>query len=54
MNLNDPPPAIRVADLAKEVKSGETPLLILDDVSFSVAPGEAIAIVGASGSGKTT
>jgi putative ABC transport system ATP-binding protein len=54
MNLNDRPPAIRVHELGKQVKSGESPLAILDQVSFSVAPGEAVAIVGASGSGKTT
>ena len=34
--------------------SSEGSLTILDDVSFSVAPGESIAIVGASGAGKST
>jgi putative ABC transport system ATP-binding protein len=40
--------------LTKQVSSPEGSLTILDDVSFSVAPGESIAIVGASGAGKST
>jgi len=45
---------IRARKLTKEVRSGDAPLLILDDVSFEVATGATVAIVGASGSGKTT
>jgi len=45
---------IRASKLTKEVRSGDAPLLILDDVSFEVATGATVAIVGASGSGKTT
>src|SRR5499427_11128412 len=45
---------IRASKLTKEVRSGDAPLLILDDVSFEVAFGATVAIVGASGSGKTT
>ena len=41
-------------NLTKQVSSPEGSLTILDDVSFSVAPGESIAIVGASGAGKST
>ena len=33
---------------------GEQDPLVLDDVSFSVRPGESVAIVGTSGGGKTT
>jgi putative ABC transport system ATP-binding protein len=47
-------PVIRVRDLGKTVLSGETPLTILDGVSFEVESGATVAFLGASGSGKTT
>jgi len=43
-----------VAQLTKQVTTGESELTILRDVSFTVAAGEAVAVVGASGSGKST
>jgi len=43
-----------VANLTKEVTTGDSELTILRDVSFSVARGDAVAVVGASGSGKST
>ena len=46
--------AIRVTKLGKRVRLPETELCILEDVSFSLNPGETAAIVGASGSGKST
>jgi len=45
---------IEVSGLGKTVDNGGEPLTILQDISFSVMPGETVAIVGASGSGKST
>ena len=45
---------IEVVGLGKTVDNGGEPLTILQDISFSVMPGETVAIVGASGSGKST
>src|SRR5262249_6598198 len=47
-------PVIRAHDLSKTVRSGDTPLTILDGVTFDVAAGATVAIVGPSGSGRTT
>ena len=47
-------PVVEVSGLGKTVDNGGEPLTILQDISFSVMPGETVAIVGASGSGKST
>jgi len=46
--------AIEVEGLSKRVSDAGGELTILDDVAFSVAKGESVAITGASGSGKST
>jgi len=48
------PPIIVADGLGKTVPSPEGPLTILDDISFSIAAGEAVVVVGVSGSGKST
>jgi putative ABC transport system ATP-binding protein len=52
-----PEPARTVLEargVTKQVSSPEGTLTIVDDVSFAVASGESIAIVGSSGAGKST
>jgi putative ABC transport system ATP-binding protein len=41
-------------DLAKEYRSGDHALAVLQDVSFEIPQGALVSIVGPSGSGKTT
>lgn len=45
---------LAVKNVSKTYKSGNRSLTVLDNVNFSVEPGQSIAIVGPSGSGKTT
>ncbi|WP_334189472.1 ABC transporter ATP-binding protein [Noviherbaspirillum sp.] len=46
--------AIEVSKLTKRVADATGELTILNDIDFTVRPGETLAIVGASGSGKST
>ena len=45
---------LEVNKLRKEVSSGDSKLVILDDVSFNLIEGQSLAITGPSGSGKST
>ena len=45
---------LKVNNLRKEVASGDSSLVILDDVSFSLEEAQSLAITGPSGSGKST
>jgi putative ABC transport system ATP-binding protein len=46
--------AIEVVELSKRVADATGELTILQNINFTVRPGETLAIVGASGSGKST
>jgi len=45
---------LRVEGLRKIFRSGESDLVLFDNLSFQVARGELLAIVGESGAGKST
>ncbi len=46
--------ALRVEGLRKSFRSGASELVLFDNLSFELAGGEMLAIVGASGTGKST
>jgi lipoprotein-releasing system ATP-binding protein len=46
--------ALRVDGLKKVFRSGAAELVLFDNLSFAVEPGEMLAIVGESGAGKST
>ena len=45
---------LRVEDLKKVFRSGESDLVLFENLSFTVEKGEMLAIVGESGAGKST
>ena len=45
---------LRVEDLRKEYATGRGRLVLFEDISFTVAQGDLLAIVGESGAGKST
>src|SRR5260370_33398584 len=51
---NDGVAAIRGVHLTKKFRSGETELVVFSDLSFEVARGEQLSLVGESGTGKST
>jgi putative ABC transport system ATP-binding protein len=54
LDMSPTEPFVRAENLTKKVQMAAAELTILNAVSFTVAPGEAVAVLGASGSGKTT
>jgi lipoprotein-releasing system ATP-binding protein len=46
--------ALRVTDLKKVFRSGESDLVLFENLSFAVRKGEMLAVVGESGAGKST
>ena len=54
MHLIEQETMLRVEGLKKVFRSGESDLVLFENLSFQVARGEMLAIVGESGSGKST
>jgi peptide/nickel transport system ATP-binding protein len=51
--LQLPPPVLEVRNLRIEFPTRRGTLVAVDDISFSIAPGEVLGVVGESGAGKS-
>jgi len=54
LHLIEQPPLLRISGLKKVFRSGESDLVLFENLSFDVRRGEVLAIVGESGAGKST
>ena len=54
MHLTPQDPMLRVEKLKKVFRSGDSDLVLFENLSFEVRKGEMLAIVGESGAGKST
>jgi lipoprotein-releasing system ATP-binding protein len=54
LHLNPQEPMLRVENLTKVFRSGDSDLVLFENLSFEVRRGEMLAIVGESGAGKST
>ena len=54
LHLMEQETMLRVEGLKKVFRSGDSDLVLFDNLSFQVARGEMLAIVGESGAGKST
>src|SRR6202051_865313 len=54
LGLSEPETLLRVRGLKKVFRSGESDLVLFENLSFEVKRGEMLAIVGESGAGKST
>jgi lipoprotein-releasing system ATP-binding protein len=54
LHLKDRETILRIEGLKKVFRSGQSELVLFENLSFQVAKGEMLAIVGESGAGKST
>ena len=54
LHLTERETILRVEGLKKVFRSGESELVLFENLTFQVARGEMLAIVGQSGAGKST
>ncbi len=54
MRTEGPPPIIDVRGVSKSYRRGQLVVPVLHDITFTIAPGEFLSLMGPSGSGKST